>query len=164
MNYRIVVAVALVSRTASEVYYTFDRDWGNGRGLIWYRTFQMYKDLPLINKLLGIGIGTFYQRISPYTDLVLANAHNEWLTAFVEMGIFGACAYLAVFITAMVTVIKRQSRHEAYLIIATILAYMVHGLFCYQQCISTPMMVVLIGIFLGEQKVNNILTYGCMDV
>jgi O-antigen ligase len=145
-------AVALVARTASGVYFTFDRDWGNGRGLIWYRTFQMYKDLPLINKLLGIGIGTFYQRISPYTDLVLANAHNEWLTAFVEMGTFGGCAYLAVFVTAIITSIKRLRKHEAYVVIAIVLAYMVHGLFCYQQCVSTPMIFVLVGILLGEQK------------
>lgn len=154
----IVGGIMLVAGAAADVYFTPGRDWGNGRGLIWIRTWQMYRELPLINKLFGIGPGMFYSRISNYTELILANAHNEWMTAIVEYGIVGGISYLAIFVVALEMACRsirlnyndNKSAFAAvpnveYIIIAATIGYVVHGFFNYQQCISTPMMFALFG-------------------
>ena len=158
-----VVGISFAQKSAGDLYFSWGRDWGNGRGLIWTRTIQMYTDLPLINKLFGVGPGHFYGSIIGYTELVLANAHNEWLTMLVESGIVGGISYLAVFIVAVFMMLRNNSRtdgemtesgksdgciirHLEYAIVVTVLAYIVHGMFNYQQCISTPMMFALLGI------------------
>ena len=114
----------------------------------------MYKDLPLVNKLFGIGPGCFNDHISNYTELILANAHNEWLTAMVEYGIIGGFSYLAIFIIALIEGIKmiKKEAHADFsinmgiIVFACSLGYIVHNAFNYQQCISTPMIITLIGI------------------
>ena len=151
------LGAVLVWRNAFDAYFSLGRDWGNGRGLIWLRTMQMFSDQPFINKFFGIGPGMFYDRISSYTELILANAHNEWLTAVVEFGIVGGLIYLGIFVAAIVgTCRKAKCAGDAvvgvglenydYLVIAMTLAYIVHGFFNYQQCISTPMYFVLLAI------------------
>ncbi|AOZ95525.1 O-antigen ligase family protein [Butyrivibrio hungatei] len=150
----IIVGIKLISISANDVYFETSKDWGNGRGLIWLRTLQMYKDLPLVNKLLGVGPGCFNDHISNYTELILANAHSEWLTAIIEYGIIGGFSYLAIFIIALIEGIKmiKKEAHADFsinmgiIVFACTLGYIVHNAFNYQQCISTPMIITLIGI------------------
>ncbi len=166
----LIVGVILVAGAASEVYFTPGRDWGNGRGLIWMRTWQMFRDLPFINKIFGIGPGMFYSKINSYTELLLANAHNEWVTAIIEFGILGGVSYLAIFVTAIVMSCRnsRKGRNSSfagapnfeYIIVSMTIAYVIHGMFNYQQCISTPMFFALMGMycslptrFIGYDKV-----------
>ena len=157
----VVLGIIVVSKSASDVYFSVGRDWGNGRGLIWMRTIQMYVDLPLYNKLFGIGPGMFDVKISNYTELVLANAHNEWLTAFVEYGIIGGILYLAIFVVVVVEMIRNIRLNKAdvgvdlrfeYIVIAATVAYLIHGIFNYQQCISTPMVFTLIGAYSSYKR------------
>lgn len=150
----IIVGIKLISISANDVYFEASKDWGNGRGLIWLRTLQMYKDLPLVNKLFGIGPGCFNDHISNYTELILANAHNEWLTAMVEYGIIGVFSYLVIFIISLIEGIKmmKKEAHADFsinmgiIVFACVLGYIIHNAFNYQQCISTPMIITLIGI------------------
>lgn len=146
-----LVGISFARNNAGELYFSWGRDWGNGRGLIWTRTMQMYADLPFINKIFGVGQGHFYEYISGYTELVLANAHNEWLTMLVESGIVGGVSYLTLFIATIIVLVRGDRpvnefaiRHLKFAIAVTILAYIVHGMFNYQQCISTPMIFALI--------------------
>lgn len=150
------IGFIVVFRTASDTYFSLGRNWGNGRGLIWMRTVQMYADLPLKNKIFGIGPGMFDERIRQYTELVLANAHNEWLTALVEYGMIGGILYLAIFVISVAGMIRniRLDRadgqvmtHFEYAMIAATVAYLIHGMFNYQQCISTPMLFALTGLY-----------------
>ena len=152
----IITGVSFAKKNAGDVYFSLNRNWGNGRGLIWLRTLQMYMELPLINKFIGVGPGEFYDNISNYTDLILANAHNEWLTMLVEAGIIGCLSYISIFIISIIDNIRNGrlissddvvvERSFCYVIAVTSLAYIVHGMFNYQQCISTPMMFTLMGM------------------
>lgn len=149
----IVTGMFIVRESAFDVYFTPGKDWGNGRGLIWERTLEMFSDFPLINKLFGIGPGQFSSHISLYTQLSLANAHNEWMTVLVEEGILGCIAYFSIFIVAAIVAIKKihSSKNQyprcyGYVVLATITAYIVHGMFNYQQCISTPMLFVIMAL------------------
>ncbi len=165
----VLAGIGIVTFTSFDVYFISGRDWGNGRGLIWMRTLQMFGDQPLISKLFGIGPGMFYEKISAYTELILANAHNEWLTSIVEFGIIGGLSYLSIFVMAIAVAIRRlcclqseevseNSQEIAYLeyiVIASTIAYLVHGFFNYQQCISTPMFFVLLGLYSAVSRTKD---------
>ncbi|MDE7403557.1 MAG: O-antigen ligase family protein, partial [Lachnospiraceae bacterium] len=80
--------------------FMLNRKWGNGRGAAIYSGLQMYGQMPVFQKLFGIGPDCFsayaYSLPEVAGDLRdyfganrLTNAHNEFLTALVNTGIFG---------------------------------------------------------------------------
>ncbi len=141
-------------------YKNFDSNWGNGRGLIWTRVMEMYRDLPLWRKVLGIGPGMMSAYMEKYTELVLDNAHNEWLTVFIEGGVFGGLSYFLIFILSIARSIRSSflQKDDSFRLLlialaASVAGYVGHGMFCYQQFLSTPMVFVLMG--LSEMVVFN---------
>ena len=88
-----------------------------------------------------------------YTELVLDNAHNEWLTVFIEGGVFAGLSYFLIFVLSIVRCIRssflQKDDNQRLLLIAlaaSVAGYVGHGMFCYQQFLTTPMVFVLIGL------------------
>ena len=147
-------------------YDNFDDSWGNSRGLIWKRTLELHSELPIWRKLLGIGPGMFGTYMDERTELVLDNAHNEWWTMLIEGGLFAGVAYLAIFVLAAREGIKGAtgeegaSEKDAFLLTAlaaSIVGYVAHGMFCYQQTFTTPMVFVLIGLLVNICRKHKLL-------
>ena len=145
-------------------YLLFNYNWGNGRGAIWHDSvmsfIEEFKTAPL-NALFGVGPDQFvhvldeyvHEWIVLYTDKIAYNAHNEWLNAFINYGLFGGIAYLGIFISAIVRFIKnREAAPAAFAVSVIIVAYLAHQMFGYQQFVSTPYIFMAIGI--GEQAVR----------
>ncbi|MCR5776178.1 MAG: O-antigen ligase family protein [Lachnospiraceae bacterium] len=145
-------------------YLLFDFEWGNGRGAIWHDSvmsfIEEFKTAPL-NALFGVGPDQFvhvldeyvHEWLVLYTDKIAYNAHNEWLNAFINYGLFGGIAYLGIFISAIVRFIKnREAAPAAFAVSVIIVAYLAHQMFGYQQFVSTPYIFMAIGI--GEQAVR----------
>ena len=90
----------------------------------------------------------FQTRVSSFfSDLILTNAHNEYLTKLINLGLLGLFSYLAVFaagITEFLRGRKKCSLQGAFVLITG--AYAVHNIFCYEQVCSTPFFVILIAI------------------
>ena len=137
-------------------YFTWSDNWGNGRGFTWRFTGSMFKDMSIEKKLFGVGPECFpyYSYEYAATELnakwgtnVLTNAHNEWFTALVNYGVVGAVAYLGIFITAFVRFLKEKKKDLLLIgIVACVLAYVGHNLFCYQTVLCTPFVFILMGI------------------
>lgn len=151
-----VLPQSLANLTEKIPYLVWNEQWGNGRGRTWAFSAQMYQDMSLKNKLLGVGPDgyapyayAFYQdRLSAmWGDLKLTNAHNEWFTALINYGIIGTIAYIGIFVSAIVAFIK-QSKNKPILIgfVAAIVSYMCHNLFCYQTVCCTPFIFMVIGM------------------
>ena len=139
-------------------YLLFDAFWGNGRGAIWHDTvvsfFSELRQSP-VTAILGAGPDRFYQMITDYahewiriyTDETVANAHNEWLNAFINYGVFGGASYLCIFLSSIVRCIRKRDVSPAALGAGTIaVAYIAHQFFGYQQYISTPYIFLILGI------------------
>ncbi len=142
-------------------YLYFDGwNWGNNRGLSWKVTvmsfFDSLKDDPL-RALFGAGPDGFYNTVYKYhaEDLIakfgestiLTCAHNEWMNAIINMGLFGGLAYLGIFLSG----VKRfgsltKKEPELVAIVMCIVSYMAHNFFCYQQIICTPVIFIIIGV------------------
>lgn len=127
--------------------------WGSGRGALWEIAVQGFWQGDPLQKLVGVGPDCFAEYIyTTYTGgalllqegrwagAVYANAHNEWLNHLVNLGIMGTGLYMGIFVSA-------AARYRRCL--AGILALAMYGavsLTGFQQCISTPLLFLLLGM------------------
>ena len=137
-------------------YLTWSDDWGNGRGGTWAFSWRMFMDMGFGHKLLGVGPDgyapyaySFYQeRLTQlWGERTLTNAHNEWLNAVVNYGLLGGISYLGIFISSIVSCgRKAKQMPELIMIMVCVVAYMSHNLFCYQQVLCTPFIIIIMAI------------------
>lgn len=137
-------------------YLTFSGGWGNGRGKNWMFAAKMFREFPFVRKLFGCGPdGMLFHSYEYYpqemfqivSGTIVTNAHNEWLTALLDYGILGGTAYLAIFISFIVTVVKHwKTRPECIGAGAAAIAYIGHNFFCYQQAVCTPLIFLVMGV------------------
>lgn len=137
-------------------YFNWNDTWGNGRGRIWSFAVRVFAGESILHKLFGVGPDCFSSYLAAvheeevrllWGDKVLTNAHNEWLTALINTGIFGALSYIGIFVTA----VRRYLRiwQQDYLlagVAASAVSYMAYNFFCYQQVCCTPFVFLLLGI------------------
>lgn len=138
-------------------YLHFTDNWGNGRGFAWRYTFEIFSEMSLLQKGFGVGPDgySFYAKSVPvlaeqmknfWGDLVLTNAHNEYLTKLVNVGVFGLFSYLLMLGSAIYLFLK--NRKNQVLLPAFALctaAYMAHNTFCYEQACCSPFFYILLG-------------------
>ena len=128
-------------------------EWGNRRGRLWQMAWQGFCQGDLRQKLLGAGPDCFagyLGQVLPggtvlfdkgyFAGSVFTNAHNEWLTTLINMGILGVVAYLAVFTAAF-----RKYRDDSFAVLL-LLTYGVYSLISFQQALNTPLFFLLLGI------------------
>lgn len=132
-----------------------DDSFGTNRGYIWKRTILAYGDLPLWQKITGIGLnqfGPFIQNAygaemtrlfqAPYID-----AHNEFLQFLVTSGVAGVAGYFGFLISALIRYWKRMKEQPLLLMtVGMIGAYIVQGLINNPQVFTTPLLFVYLGI------------------
>ena len=146
-------------------YLLFDNQWGNGRGFAWKFAAATFVEMPFLQKLFGVGPDCFssYAASVPeyleqmkafWGNLVLTNAHNEYLTKLYTLGITGLLAYVVMLITGIVTFMKNRDKNPILPAFALcIVSYMVHNIFCYEQVCCTPFFYILMGI--GSNLIHN---------
>ena len=146
-------------------YLLFDNQWGNGRGFAWKFAVTTFAELPFLQKVFGVGPDCFsaYAASVPeyleqmkafWGDLVLTNAHNEYLTKLYTLGIAGLTAYVAMLATGFTTFMKNRDKNLILPAFALcIVSYMAHNIFCYEQVCCTPFFYILMGI--GSNLIHN---------
>lgn len=144
-------------RLANGNYFVFNDNWGNNRGVSWRCSVEGYIKQDLIYKLFGVGPDNFVEYIYANYKTDFANilgekiiqmcAHNEWLNALINVGLFGLIAYLGIFIMSFKDCMKKASNYPyLYGVAIAIVAYIFHNFFCYQQIICTPTIFILMGM------------------
>lgn len=145
--------------TLQSPYLYFNDAWGDMRGGTWKMVCRMFGELPFWNKLFGVGADGFmyycygsleYARElgAVWGNMVLTNAHNEWLNMLFCQGILGGTAYLGIFtggIVACLCGVKERTEPVVQAVGLCLLAYVFHNFFCYQQICATGPVFVLLG-------------------
>lgn len=143
-------------------YFHFNVAWGNHRGFNWRMAMQAITHASPKDMLIGVGPDCFAEAMNRYcreqvfsywNGIQLACAHNEFLNLLVTQGILGLAAYLGIFVYSLVRFgrgVKQEPRIIIYM--ASIVAYLGHNFFCYQQCVATPIIFILIGM--GERYIR----------
>lgn len=147
--------------TINSSYFMFDDNWGDYRGFNWKMTWRMFTELPLLQKLFGIGPDcyAFYAYSNPvyaeeltgfFGQNMVANAHNEWLNALLCNGIVGSLLYIGLFISVMVKCFTKDESERMHplapMVGLCVLGYITHNVFCYQQICATGPIFVLMGV------------------
>ncbi|MDE6604186.1 MAG: O-antigen ligase family protein [Lachnospiraceae bacterium] len=141
----------------SEVsYFNWNDAWGNGRGRIWSFAVRVFAGESVLHKLFGVGSDCFSSYVAAvhgeeayllWGDKTLTNAHNEWLTALLNTGIFGALSYIGIFVTAVRRYLQKWQ--QDFLLVgaaASAVSYMAYNFFCYQQVCCTPFVFLMLGM------------------
>lgn len=151
-----VLPQAAADKLAGISYLNWNDAWGNGRGRIWRFSAKLYAEAKPLHKLFGVGPDCFHSYVAEYygeeAQLLwgakqLTNAHNEWLTMLIGGGIFGAAAYIGIYVTSVRRLVRVYSRDVlAAGIAAAVVSYMCYNFFCYQQVLCTPFVFICMGI------------------
>ncbi|MCM1045236.1 MAG: O-antigen ligase family protein [Candidatus Gastranaerophilales bacterium] len=145
--------------------HPFDGNWGSGRGSLWKAALRGFGEAGWVQKLIGAGPDCYAEYIyrimqrwevsqieGHWEGSVFTNAHNEWLTQLVNLGVLGLGAYLAIFVTAF----KRY--RGMFLGVFALALYGVNSLVSFQQVLNAPVLFVILGLceykvrWTGEQR------------
>lgn len=149
----------ILGRLSESSLFTFTPEWGSMRGATWSAGLGIFAQQNFLHKLIGVGpdcMSAFLYKegsqelVSMVTRCfgtnALTNAHNEWLTVLVNMGLIGFIGYAGMMSTAIARFLKSNQANG--IVIAcgfSILAYTINNMFSFQQAMSTITVFVLMG-------------------
>lgn len=142
-------------------FFTFNKNWGNGRGMTLYAGLKTFKEMPVLHKLFGAGPDCFskYAYSMPETEAMLreefgssrlTNAHCELLTGLVNTGILGAGFYVGIFASFIIRNIKKGKENPmAFVFAVCAFCYLIHNMVSFAQVLNLPFVFLLMGM--GER-------------
>lgn len=141
-------------------WFTFDENWGSGRGATWAAGVMCFKDQDPIRRLIGVGpdcmvryiysganssLLSIVRKSFPYD--ALTNAHCEWLTMLVNVGILGTVCYVGMMVSAIVRFLKVSGKNAVIGACGfAILAYSVNNMVSFQQVMGATTIFFVLGI------------------
>lgn len=141
-------------------WLTFRADWGSNRGATWAAGARCFWEADLLHKIFGVGPDCMYSFLANegsagLQNMVeerffgnrLTNAHNEWLTILVDMGVLGLVSYAGMMISAIRNFLR--AGNKSVLVGACgfcVLAYTVNNMFSFQQVMNISTVFVILGI------------------
>lgn len=158
---------------SNENMLMFTYQWGSDRGATWYVGAKCFLEQDFLHKVIGVGpdcmsaflyqdgsAGLVQMVKEQFGDSRLTNAHNEWLTIVVDMGIFGCVSYIGIICTAILRFLKGMKHNAAAGACGfCVLAYTVNNLFSFQQSMNVTTIFILMGMgesFLREKEGSHI--------
>lgn len=128
--------------------------WGTHRGIMWLRSFKVFGDASLFQKLFGTGPDTFYHAFQPYFEELMNYgnsstdaAHNEYLNYLITVGVFGLGAYLAFVGGALKRAFSAARQNPVVLAFAAgVVAYAAQAVLNIAVPISAPLMIIMVSL------------------
>ncbi len=134
-------------------YFMFDDYWGTWRGMNWTASVKAYGGFNFWQKLFGVGPDCFY----PYMNAnfpeftarwssAICNAHNEFLTALIDVGLVGAVCYYGIFVSLIWMTKKHWKEKPMLLVLCTgVIGFFFNNMFSFMNIISTPLLFCICG-------------------
>jgi O-antigen ligase len=131
--------------------------WGTHRGIMWLRSFNIFHDANLWQKLFGTGPDTFYFAFQPYFtqlqeygDSSTDAAHNEYINYLITIGIVGTLSYLAFTGSALVRGFKASKKAPVALACAAaVVCYLAQAVVNIALPIATPLFFIFVAMCEG---------------
>ena len=141
-------------------WLTFNVSWGSARGGTWAAGARCFWEADFLHKIFGVGPDCLYAFLSNegrvglqtmvndrFGGNRLTNAHNEWLTVLVDIGVLGLISYAGMMITAIRDFLRAG---ESKMLVGAcgicVLAYTVNNMFSFQQVMNISTVFVIMGI------------------
>lgn len=141
-------------------WLTFNAGWGSARGGTWAAGARCFWETDFLHKIFGVGPDCLYAFLSNEGSVGLqtmvndrfggnrlTNAHNEWLTVLVDIGVLGLVSYAGMMITAIRDFLRAgENRMLVGACGICVLAYTVNNMFSFQQVMNISTVFVIMGI------------------
>ncbi|MDD2969829.1 MAG: O-antigen ligase family protein, partial [Lachnospiraceae bacterium] len=148
-----ILALAWNGRTLIE-------EWGSGRSELWKVAWQGYLEMPIKNKLFGVGPDCFapylYEKFPEqmnvilsgwWGDAVIANAHNELLNRLICTGLIGCAGFIWLVSKAVILFLQNRNKNQYLVPIAIgLIVTMVHQFAGFQHVMLTPFVFLVMGM------------------
>lgn len=155
-----------VSFLEGNTLFTFDKNWGHGRGVTVWTGVRTFWEQPLLRKVIGVGPDCFASAAYEVPEIAsalrahfgsarLTNAHNECVTVLVNTGILGVCSYVGLLITCVVRYVKagKDSRDAMfYVFAASVTGYFIHNMVSFAQVLNMPFLFIIIGMAEAKKR------------
>lgn len=135
-------------------YLLFNDSWGTNRGYIWRKSIEIYRNFPLIHKLIGFGPETFGiltirdflgDMLNSTQGQVFDNAHNEYLQYLITIGALGLISYVVFLVAAMWKMVKARKKNVyAAGCLFAVLCYSAQALVNLNLPITAPIMWMML--------------------
>lgn len=144
--------------------FTFDENWGHGRGVTVWAGVRTFWEQPLLQKIIGVGPDCFAAAAYEIPEIAfvlrehfgsarLTNAHNELLTTLVNNGIAGVVLYAGILLVCMVRCLKAgKNDRMLYVFALSILGYAVHNMVSFAQVLNMPFLFIVIGMAEAKKR------------
>ena len=168
-TYRYIAGFITVIILLTGVYYvfsSFDLTMGNGRGLIYSMSLDMFGRMDQFRKLVGAGQDCF--KAYAYSDIetadsllnifggtILTNAHCAPLTILVERGFLGLLAYVLLIAVFVKEIYSKRNKHAGVICALILSSYLVNSLVSFDLMISTPYLFLALSIGLSYKEISN---------
>ncbi|MFI3200661.1 MAG: O-antigen ligase family protein [Eubacteriales bacterium] len=143
-------------------YLNFNDEWGSTRGFTWKVSANVWKGYSPLYQLFGCGPDAFvsyvyehhYDEVTKvWNKVILTNAHNEWFSVLLYTGVTGLITYTGIFLSQLMRGFHVLQEDIISLCVGlSIISYMAHNFFCYQQIVCTPLIFIMIGV--GEMRIR----------
>ncbi|MEE1304895.1 MAG: O-antigen ligase family protein [Agathobacter sp.] len=137
-------------------WFVFNEQWGTNRGSIWIKAVKLFEESDIIHKLFGYGHNMVALSLSEVLGInkggiVIADVHNTYLNMLITSGIIG----LILFLIAMIYLLKngirliKENKESGLFVVAGTGTYLAQALINGPQSITSPIVLLGFGIFLG---------------
>lgn len=132
----------------------FNEKWGTHRGFMWIKSFEIFGNFSIFQKLFGTGPDTFYYAFAPYFselmkfgDTSTNAAHNEYLNYLITIGTTGLIAYLSVVGSTIARAIKKSFSNPLSIVcVSAVICYSVQAVVNISQPITTPLFILFVAM------------------
>lgn len=138
--------------------FLLDASWGNGRGATLKAGYRLWRSLSFSDHLLGVGPDCFalcaYSVPEIASDLAasfgssrLTNAHNEFLTSLINIGLLGTAFYFGSFLSFMIRCLKKGGQSK-YLPVAAVcvFCFLAHNMLSFAQVLNLPFAFLILAM------------------
>ena len=136
----------------------FSDAWGTGRGKTWRVSLEIYRDLPLIKKLFGIGpelLPYYYPDLTDGTRLAITVAHSEPIQLLLTTGLLGLISYLGIWGSVLGAGVKsffgRGGKAGEAMLLLPLAAYFAQGLVNSATVTNAALCFWLLGLWRRRQ-------------
>lgn len=104
-----------------DTYLRFNDSWGTGRGYVWTRLMEIFKNANIGQKLVGHGQGSvqlllltdYYEEMQSMLGYYFDSAHNVYLHLLTTIGVIGVLPYMGLILGTLIKGMKDwRQKHE----------------------------------------------------
>lgn len=159
-----------IGKLSQNPWFLFEGKWGNGRGATWTAGVQTWLSQDLLHKFVGVGPDGMSSYIYSGADKELlatvksyfgasrlTNAHGEWLSVLVNMGLLGLIGFAGMMVSGMVRFLRGHKKSVLCMACGlSLFAYTINNVFSFWQIMNITQMFVVLGMgecLLREERV-----------